>query len=56
MIDLSRAGAPPGGGHPLGTDESGRDVLSRLAGGRVSLAVGFAAVACAALLGLSLGR
>jgi peptide/nickel transport system permease protein len=55
-LDLSRAVAPPGGGHPLGTDESGRDVLGRLlAGGRVSLAVGFAAVACSGLLGVSLG-
>jgi peptide/nickel transport system permease protein len=55
-LDLSRAAAPPGDGHPLGTDESGRDVLGRLlAGGRVSLAVGFAAVACSGLLGLSLG-
>lgn len=55
-LDLTRAAQPPGGGHPLGTDESGRDVLGRLlAGGRVSLAVGFAAVACSALLGLSLG-
>jgi len=55
-LDLAQATAPPGPGHPLGTDESGRDVLGRLlAGGRVSLAVGFAAVACSALLGLSLG-
>ncbi len=55
-LDLSRAAAPPSGGHPLGTDESGRDVLGRLlAGGRVSLAVGFAAVACSAVLGFSLG-
>ena len=55
-LDLARAAEPPGGGHLLGTDESGRDVLGRLlAGGRVSLAVGFAAVACSALLGLSLG-
>ena len=55
-LDLSRAAAPPGEGHPLGTDESGRDVLGRLlVGGRVSLAVGFAAVACSGLLGLSLG-
>lgn len=55
-LDLSRATAPPGPGHPLGTDESGRDVLGRLlAGGRVSLAVGFAAVACSGLLGISLG-
>ena len=56
VLDLSRATAPPGAGHPLGTDESGRDVLGRLlAGGRVSLAVGLSAVACSALLGLSLG-
>lgn len=56
LLDLARAAAPPGDGHPLGTDESGRDVLGRLlAGGRVSLAVGFAAVTCSALLGLSLG-
>ena len=56
ILDLARAAAPPGGGHPLGTDESGRDVLGRLlAGGRVSLAVGFAAVTCSGLLGLSLG-
>lgn len=56
VLDLARAAQPPGGGYPLGTDESGRDVLGRLlAGGRVSLAVGFAAVACSALLGLSLG-
>jgi peptide/nickel transport system permease protein len=55
-LDLARAAEPPGEGHPLGTDESGRDVLGRLlAGGRVSLAVGFAAVACSALLGLTLG-
>jgi peptide/nickel transport system permease protein len=56
VLDLSRAAQPPGAGHMLGTDESGRDVLGRLlAGGRVSLAVGGAAVACAALLGVSLG-
>jgi peptide/nickel transport system permease protein len=56
VLDLARAAAPPGEGHPLGTDESGRDVLGRLlAGGRVSLAVGFAAVTCSGLLGLSLG-
>jgi len=56
VLDLARAAAPPGEGHPLGTDESGLDVLGRLlAGGRVSLAVGFAAVACSGLLGLSLG-
>lgn len=48
---------PPGTfGHVLGTDELGRDMLSRLVwGGRVSLVVGFAAVGFAALLGVTLG-
>jgi peptide/nickel transport system permease protein len=55
-LDLGNIGAPPGGAHWLGTDESGRDVLSRLlVGGRVSLAVGFAAVLCSVTLGVSLG-
>jgi len=55
-LDLANIGARPGATHPLGTDESGRDVLSRLLiGGRVSLAVGTAAVLCALALGLSLG-
>jgi peptide/nickel transport system permease protein len=41
---------------PLGTDFLGRDVLSRLVwGARVSIGVGFAAVAVAALIGVSLG-
>lgn len=55
-IDLAGASAPPGRGHPLGTDEAGRDVLGRLlAGGRISLTVGFAAVACAAAIGIASG-
>ena len=55
-LDLANAAAPPGGGHILGTDESGRDVFSRLlVGGRVSLAVGFAAVLCSLLAGITLG-
>jgi len=56
LLDLARAGAPPGPGHPLGTDEAGRDVLGRLlAGGRVSLAVGLAAVTFSAVLGIVSG-
>jgi len=48
--------APDGRAHLLGTDHLGRDVLSRLIfGARVSLTVGFAAVALGTLVGASLG-
>lgn len=48
---------PPGsGGHPLGTDHFGRDVLLRLIdGGRVSLSVGLIAVAISAVTGGLIG-
>lgn len=47
---------PPSGQHWLGTDEFGRDLLSRLmAGARVSLLVGFAAVALAVVASVPLG-
>lgn len=47
---------PPGNGHLLGTDELGRDVWSRLLyGGRVSLAVGFLAMALSVSVGVILG-
>ncbi|EYR84059.1 dipeptide/oligopeptide/nickel ABC transporter permease/ATP-binding protein [Shinella sp. 838] len=43
-------------GHLLGTDQLGRDILSRLLWGvRISLAVGFAATLIAALLGSAIG-
>ena len=43
-------------GHILGTDELGRDLLSRtIWGGRVSISVGFFAVAIALLFGMTLG-
>jgi len=46
----------PSGKHPLGTDQLGRDVFSRmLYGARVSLAVGFVSVGIAALIGIVLG-
>jgi peptide/nickel transport system permease protein len=47
---------PPGGAHMLGTDELGRDILSRLFyGARVSLWVGIVTVAASALIGVSGG-
>jgi peptide/nickel transport system permease protein len=47
---------PPSASHWLGTDQLGRDVLSRvLYGSRVSLAVGFVSVGIATLVGVLLG-
>lgn len=48
--------APPGAGHPFGTDNLGRDVLSGMAyGARVSLLVGCSAAVAAAVVGTLLG-
>jgi peptide/nickel transport system permease protein len=42
--------------HPLGTDEQGRDLLTRIIyGARVSLAVGFVAIGISVIVGISLG-
>src|SRR5439155_6251621 len=42
--------------HPLGTDDLGRDVLARvLWGGRISLAVGLAAMLVAITIGVAVG-
>jgi peptide/nickel transport system permease protein len=50
---LQEPGTP---GHPLGTDQLGRDILSRLIyGSRVSLLVGFGATALSALVGVAIG-
>lgn len=55
-IDVKNILVGPTPAHPLGTDELGRDVLSRMIwGSRVSLRVGFAAVGIATLIGIILG-
>lgn len=55
-MDFSSPFAPPSLEHPLGTDDFGRDTLSRiLYGARVSLLVGVIAVSIAALVGTTLG-
>lgn len=55
-IDLSQMLTLPSSKHLLGTDENGRDVLSRLIyGSRVSLTVGVAVVAISATIGTVLG-
>ncbi|MGQ0570716.1 MAG: oligopeptide ABC transporter permease [Armatimonadota bacterium] len=55
-IDLSDYAVRPGGAHPLGTDLTGRDVLSRLIfAARVSLSVGIVAVAISTAVGTVLG-
>ena len=54
--DVKKILDSPSGRHPLGTDQLGRDVLSRmLYGARVSLAVGFVSVGIATLIGIALG-
>jgi peptide/nickel transport system permease protein len=55
-IDIKNILIGPTFSHPLGTDELGRDVLSRMIwGSRVSLKVGFAAVGIATFIGILLG-
>jgi len=54
--DIKSILAEPSRSHPLGTDQLGRDVFSRmLYGARVSLAVGFVSVGIATVIGLVLG-
>lgn len=55
-IDLAHPLAAPSLAHPLGTDEFGRDVLSRaILGGRISVSIGLAVVAAAVGAGTCLG-
>lgn len=55
-IDRTHILEPPSFRHPLGTDDLGRDVFSRMVyGSRISLAVGFIAVGISTALGMLLG-
>lgn len=55
-VDLAARRLEPHGAHWLGTDELGRDVLTRLLhGARVSLAIGVAAAALSVALGTTVG-
>lgn len=54
--DLTMAFQGPGNGHLFGTDEFGRDIFSRVVyGTRISLLIGFVAVAIAVVIGVLLG-
>jgi len=55
-IDFSRRLAGPSWQHPFGNDDLGQDMLARiLHGGRISLAVGFAAMLVAVTVGTLVG-
>lgn len=55
-VDVPQALRPPSGAHWFGTDELGRDVLSRvLTGLQASMTVAVVSVACAAVVGTALG-
>jgi peptide/nickel transport system permease protein len=55
-IDFRAKLKSPSWGHPLGTDDLGQDLLARmLYGGRISLAVGIAAMLIALTIGVAVG-
>jgi peptide/nickel transport system permease protein len=55
-VDLARRFAAPSAAHPLGTDNLGRDVLSRLLhGSRLSLGIAMTATVGSSVIGLMLG-
>jgi peptide/nickel transport system permease protein len=55
-IDVYNVLSAPSSSHLFGTDELGRDVLSRMIwGSRISLSVGFVAVGIAILIGIVIG-
>jgi ABC-type dipeptide/oligopeptide/nickel transport system permease subunit len=55
-IDTSLRGAGPSAAYPLGNDDIGRDILSRLIyGSRIALIVGLGATAIAVTIGVTIG-
>jgi oligopeptide transport system permease protein len=55
-VDFSQARESPSLEHPLGTDNFGRDLLTRTAlGGRVSIGIGFAATLVILVIGVAYG-
>jgi peptide/nickel transport system permease protein len=55
-IDFNARLEPPSLAHPFGTDDLGQDILARMIyGGRISLAVGLAAMAVAVIVGTLVG-
>ena len=55
-LDIRAKNQGPSLAHPMGTDNLGRDTLAQvLAGGRISLAVGFAAMVLSLALGTTVG-
>ncbi|MBI5026080.1 MAG: ABC transporter permease [Nitrospirae bacterium] len=56
IIDKKHVLEPPSLSHPFGTDDLGRDIMSRVIwGSRISLSVGFVAIGIATIIGIILG-
>jgi peptide/nickel transport system permease protein len=56
LLDMKARNLGPSLAHPMGTDNLGRDLFAQmLAGGRISLAVGMAAMAISLVLGTAIG-
>jgi len=55
-INIEKALLAPSGAHIFGTDYLGRDLFSRIIyGGRISLSIGFIAIAIALIIGVTIG-
>jgi len=55
-VNFSDAYLPPRLAHPFGTDQFGRDLMTRVAlGGRISIAIGFGATFAILVIGLTYG-